>query len=109
MASRDANEAQKVKKPFIWGNVTGTLVFHLLAMRGLFILPFTQPDGRTTSGVKTRQFVLSDPHQNYLSFRPRSCNYLGKMCRYVDSTVLSVYMQPFVTERCCHNMLMFYN
>jgi len=95
MAPHGANEVQKVKQPIVQGNVIGILVGQLLAA---FCRSY-RSDGRPISGERTRHFVPSDLHQNYLPFKPGSCNYLGKMCRYIYSTVQSVHMQRFVTDR----------
>jgi hypothetical protein len=40
--SHHDTEVQKVEQPIIWGNVVGILLFHLIAVYGLFTLPFLQ-------------------------------------------------------------------
>lgn len=45
--SHHASEEQKVTQPIIWGNVIGILFFHLLAVYGLFTLPFSQTRWQT--------------------------------------------------------------
>lgn len=37
-----ASDMQKMKQPIIWGNVIGIILFHLLAVYGLFTLPLSQ-------------------------------------------------------------------